>query len=305
MPELSEFVEFVIAKSGIRKPSLVEKDILIHRILREMVLSDLGDKYLFKGGSCLVKCYFGYYRFSVDLDFTWKDQKVWENLGKKRLRRALLKETEAFATLLESIATSMDLDFRNYVRNKNYIEFGSGNRMVTFKLWKSSELIKIQVNFVERILFDHESVIARTLIDHVKISEEDKAYFEDFLKFYKPVKLLAYSKEEILCEKVRAILTRQAQKLRDFYDIFMLEKHGIKTEKLREMIVEKVKDALRYKKYRENLEKNVKGLSTKKFIDDPFEKEMFIVRPSTEFYRFVERFVDLLKEIGESVMMKS
>jgi predicted nucleotidyltransferase component of viral defense system len=177
--------------------------------------------------------------------------------------------------------------------------------MVTFKLWKDSELIKIQVNFVERILFDHESVVARTLIDHTKISEDDKAYFEDFLKFYKPVKLLAYSKEEILCEKVRAILTRQTQKLRDFYDIFMLEKHGIKIDKLKEMIVEKVRDVLRYKKYRTNLERNVKGLSTKEFIDDPFEKEMFIVKPPAEFYRFVERFVEVLREIGESVMMKS
>ena len=305
MPELSEFVEFVIAKSGIRKPSLVEKDILIHGILREIVLSDLGEKYLFKGGSCLVKCYFGYYRFSVDLDFTWRDQEVWKNLGKKRLRRELLRETEAFATLLESIAMNMGLDFRNDVRNRNYIEFGSGNRMTTFKLWKDSELIKIQVNFVERILFDHESVVARTLIDHAKISEEDKAYFEDFLNFYKPVKLLAYSREEILCEKVRAILTRQTHKLRDFYDIFILEKHGIKTEKHEEKIVEKLKDALRYKKYRTNLEMNLKRLSTKEFVDDPFEKEMFIVKPPAEFYRFVEKFVDLLKEIGESVMMKS
>jgi len=250
---------------------------------------------------------FGYYRFSVDIDFTWKDQEVWKNLGKKRLRRELLKETEAFATLLESIAMNMGLDFRNDVRNKNYIEFGSGNRMVTFKLWKDSELIKIQVNFVERILFDHESVVARTLIDHVKISEDDKAYFEDFLGFYKPVKLLAYSKEEILCEKVRAILTRQTQKLRDFYDIFMLEKHGIRTEKLKklkEMIVEKVRDALRYKKYRTNLERNVKGLSTREFIDDSFEKEMFIVKPPAEFYMFVERFVEVLKEIEESVLRK-
>jgi len=48
MPELSEFVEFVIAKSGIRKPSLVEKDILIHRVLREIVLSDLVDIFIVK-----------------------------------------------------------------------------------------------------------------------------------------------------------------------------------------------------------------------------------------------------------------
>jgi len=38
--------------------------------------------------------------------------------------------------LLESIAMNMGLDFRNDVRNKKYIKFGSGNRMVTFKLWK-------------------------------------------------------------------------------------------------------------------------------------------------------------------------
>ncbi len=54
------------------------------------------------------------------------------------------------------------------------------------------------------------------------------------------------------------------------------------------MIVEKVKDALRYKKYRENLEKNLKVLSTKEFIDDPFEKEMFFVK---------QNFTDLLKDL--------
>lgn len=298
MPDLSEFVNFVAENSGIKKPLLVEKDILIHRILREISLSDIGNNYLFKGGSCLVKCYFGYYRFSVDLDFTWKNQKIWENLGKKRLRMALLKATTNFASLLESIAKDVSLDFRNDIRNKNYIEFGSGNRMVTFKLWKDSELIKIQVSFVEKILFDYKEVIARTLTDNVKISGEDKVYFEEFLKFYEPVKVLAYSKEEILCEKVRAILTRQTQKLRDFYDIFMLVKHGIKTEDFREAIIEKVREVLRYKKYRRNLERNVKMLSMEDFASDPFEEEMFIAKPSAEFYRFLGRFLELIKEIG-------
>jgi predicted nucleotidyltransferase component of viral defense system len=37
--------------------------------LKEICYSDIGQDYLFKGGGCLVKCYFGYYRFSVDLDF--------------------------------------------------------------------------------------------------------------------------------------------------------------------------------------------------------------------------------------------
>lgn len=225
----------------------MEKDIIIHRILREIALSDIGSDYLFKGGSCLVKCYFGYYRFSVDLDFTWRDQARWENLGKKKLRRELLKETTKFGNLLEVIATKAGIDFRNDIRNKNYVEFGSGNRMVTFKMWRNNELIKIQVNFVERILFDYKKVVARTLIDDVRISNEDKTYYEEFLKFYQPIKLLAYSKEEILCEKVRAILTRQTQKLRDFYDVFMIEKSGVSVEQLKNAIINKTRDVLKYK----------------------------------------------------------
>ena len=35
MPDLSEFVEFVAAKSGIAKPVLVDQDILIHGLLKE------------------------------------------------------------------------------------------------------------------------------------------------------------------------------------------------------------------------------------------------------------------------------
>jgi len=77
MPDLSEFITFVAEKSGINKPNLIEKDLIIHRILKELLSSSrFADNYLFKGGSCLVKCYFGYYRFSVDLDFTWKNQKT-------------------------------------------------------------------------------------------------------------------------------------------------------------------------------------------------------------------------------------
>jgi len=111
MPDLSEFVAFICEKSGMRKPSLIEKDVLIHRILRE-ISTAFKDTYLFKGGSCLVKCYFGYYRFSVDLDFTWRKQEVWKGFGKKMLRRKLVAEAENFASFLEDVAGKMELDFR-------------------------------------------------------------------------------------------------------------------------------------------------------------------------------------------------
>jgi len=87
MPSLSEFIGFACEKSKIKKPNLIEKDIILHKILKKIYSSGIAKNYLFKGGSCLVKCYLGYYRFSLDLDFTWKNQETWKGLGSKKLRK--------------------------------------------------------------------------------------------------------------------------------------------------------------------------------------------------------------------------
>ncbi len=303
MPDLSEFVAFVAGKSGIGKPSLVERDILIHRILKG-INSAFGDAYLFKGGSCLVKCYFGYYRFSVDLDFTWREQKVWRELGKKGLRRELVAHAEKFGSVLENIAHDMELDFRCDVRNRNYVEFGSGSRMTTFKLWKGSELIKVQVNFVERLLFPHRTVVARTLLTGRRIRDDEKAYFKEFLEFYHPVKIATYTPEEILCEKIRAILTRQAVKLRDIYDVFMIEKAEVRTEKLKKEILAKIDAAMKFEKYREALRATTETLDLENVLNDPSEMEMFVIKPEEEFYSFVSELKNFLKEVADEVSKK-
>ncbi|MGB9717940.1 MAG: hypothetical protein ACPL4E_05795 [Thermoproteota archaeon] len=48
----------------------------------------------------MTKCYFGYYRFSIDLDFTWRDQETWAGSGEKELRGKLLDEIRVFASSL-------------------------------------------------------------------------------------------------------------------------------------------------------------------------------------------------------------
>jgi len=302
MPGLSEFVAFVAEKSGVEKPSLIEKDLTIHRILRDIYTSNhFAENYLFKGGSCLVKCYFGYYRFSVDLDLTWQYQKVWADLGKYEMRRRLLKEIGNFGSLLERKAQETGLEFKNELKNKKYFEFGGGSRMVTFKLWKNSELIKIQINFVEEILFPHKTITVKTLLDNVRLSRDDMTYFEESLEFYKLFKVNAYDEKEILCEKVRAILTRRAQKLRDFYDLFMLFKSGHKIEPLKEQIIMKIKACLRYKGYRANLERNRESLEFSAVLEDSFERELFVVKPPKDFDIFLKRLPDALKGIMNQV----
>lgn len=302
MPDLSEFIAFVAEKSGIEKPNLIEKDLIIHRILKEIYASKhFAENYLFKGGSCLVKCYFGYYRFSVDLDFTWQDQKAWAGLGKYELRRRLLEEIGNLGVSLEKMAQDVGLEFKNELKNKKYFEFGGGSRMITFKLWKNSELIKIQVNFVDEILFPHKTITVKTLLDNVQLSKDDIAYFEESLKFYKPFKVKAYDEKEILCEKVRAILTRRAQKLRDLYDLFMLDKSGIKIKALRRQIIIKINACLRYKRYRANLEKNRSSLELTAVLEDPFERGLFVTRPSRGFDAFLKGLPDVLKDVMSEV----
>jgi len=280
MPSLSEFITFISRRSGVKNLELIEKDVILHLILREICSSAIGQNYLFKGGSCLVKCYFGYYRFSVDLDFTWKNQAVWKGLGKRKLRRNLLERISDFAGVLEKACSQAGLNFKPNLEDKRLFEFGGGGRMVTFKLWKGLELVKIQVNFVERILFKPKKVFVKTLLNIDELKKDEKVYFDEFLEFYKPFQVIAYDEREILCEKVRAILTRRAQKLRDFYDLFILQKHGFKIEDFKSEILKKIETSLYYKKYRDALEKNKEKLEiSKEILENPFERSLFIKKP--------------------------
>ena len=55
-------------------PNVVEKDYVLGWILGGInANSVLANSWVFKGGTCLKKCFFETYRFSEDLDFTLRD----------------------------------------------------------------------------------------------------------------------------------------------------------------------------------------------------------------------------------------
>lgn len=57
------------------QPGVVEKDYVLGWILAGIgVHEQLAESWVFKGGTCLKKCYFETYRFSEDLDFTLQDE---------------------------------------------------------------------------------------------------------------------------------------------------------------------------------------------------------------------------------------
>ena len=56
-------------------PHVVEKDYVLGWMLAGIYAhEELADSWLFKGGTCLKKCFFETYRFSEDLDFTLRDE---------------------------------------------------------------------------------------------------------------------------------------------------------------------------------------------------------------------------------------
>jgi len=66
MPDLSEFIEFVAEKSDVRKPDLIQKDVIPQKIPEQLCSFQIfAENYLFKGGGGLIKCFFGRCRFSV------------------------------------------------------------------------------------------------------------------------------------------------------------------------------------------------------------------------------------------------
>ena len=71
-----ELTDFISKRLNIARRDLVEKDIIISKILFYLTQDkDFFQNYAFKGGTCLTKCYLGYYRFSEDMDFTYLNQK--------------------------------------------------------------------------------------------------------------------------------------------------------------------------------------------------------------------------------------
>ena len=64
-----------IAEQTSLTPHVVEKDYVLGWVLAGIYAhEELAESWLFKGGTCLKKCFFETYRFSEDLDFTLRNE---------------------------------------------------------------------------------------------------------------------------------------------------------------------------------------------------------------------------------------
>ncbi|MDI6737746.1 MAG: nucleotidyl transferase AbiEii/AbiGii toxin family protein [Nanoarchaeota archaeon] len=298
-----EFIEFLADKLKIERKELLEKDIILQGLLAGLcAIPEFHDNFAFKGGTCLIKCYLGYYRFSEDLDFTYLSQKQFSGKSEKQIRKILSGKINDIASMILALSEKQGLDFKGDKHNKQYIEIGGSNKFVTFKAWYFSQIlgvktfVKIQISFVEKLIFKPKEVFANSLIakGHEK---EINFLFPDYSFLLKLPKPKVYDLMEIDAEKVRAILTRRGIKARDFVDVFMIyKKKGINVFKLKRAILQKTGFMLKYQKYSENLLSKEFSFDIKAIIS---EEEKIMLQPIGSDF---ERFLKELKPFLETLM---
>lgn len=108
---------------------------------------------------------------------------------------------------------------------------------------------------------------------------------------------------EILCEKVRSILTREGFKARDFLDVYLIcKKCDLKVEDLLEPIVDKIRFALGiYQKYKENFEAKKAVVTSETFRWGEEKKLLLQEIDAKEFDKFLDNFQPFLKKVIEKI----
>ncbi|MFH1915944.1 MAG: nucleotidyl transferase AbiEii/AbiGii toxin family protein [Nanoarchaeota archaeon] len=256
---MKELIDYLSGRLNNANKQLLEKDIILHRILLRLMQTQFRREFAFKGGTCLTKCYFGYFRFSEDIDFTYINQEEFKGKSQKEVRRLLSSKIDSILELLEKMAKELNLDFNKEKAHKRYVELGGSNKFATFKLWyesdilKKEQFVKVQINFVELFTSRIIENTAKSLYAAIPEKEMRLLYpgYEDIIQ---EVKVRSYSLTEILFEKIRAILTRRSIKARDFIDVYLIQRR-VKADLAREeiKILKKIRFMLQYDKYLQNL----------------------------------------------------
>ena len=297
-----KFINYISDKLGIARKDLIEKEILLQMLLNELVKNkDFKDNFAFKGGTCLLKICFGYFRFSEDLDFTYLNQKEFAGLSKKKLRASMSEKINELGKTIQPIAKQFNLDFKIEKENRRYFEFGGSNAFVTLKLWYDSfvlnkpSFIKIQVNFIEKLNYPIREMPAIFILGN-KDKKEIETLFSDYSYLIEPVKIKVYDIKEILIEKVRAILTRRGIKARDFVDVFLIvKKEKLDLNDFRKQIIEKINDMLKFEKYTQNIKNKETQLKEELILG---EEEALMLTPIDKgFPKFLKEFNLFLMEI--------
>jgi predicted nucleotidyltransferase component of viral defense system len=190
------------------RPDVVEKDYVLGWLLAGIFNHPaLADKWVFKGGTCLKKCYFETYRFSEDLDFTLSDE---SHLNVEFLVRTF-QEIADWVYEQAGIELPRDKVYFEVFRNRRDRPAGQGRISYRGPIAPSSgDLPRVKLDLTG------DELVALAPVDRPVLHPYSDAPAAGIMA-------RCYSYEEVFAEKVRALGERARP--RDLYDVINLFRH--------------------------------------------------------------------------------
>ena len=303
------FINQVSTLTKISRMEQIEKDFVLHQILADLSRDEIfADNFLFKGGTCLIKYYLGYYRFSEDLDFTWRKQEEFVGKTTSWIVRYLEDVLERTGKMLEDIVARQNLDFKWDKGNRNYVELNNGGRITTFHIRYNSAILnrdvdlKVQINFVEDLCMKPQHGALRGLIGNEH--KDLEGVFDEYDQYSSSIPFRLYDVKEIMSEKIRALLTRRGTKARDFLDVYMIsEEFGIDVEDIEGCVIKKIDFALqRYERFRNNFAQKRMLVEQGNIFEWGGEKDLLVTEiDEKKFNGFVDQFTIYLQRLVKLV----
>lgn len=185
-------------------PDIIEKDYILNWILAGIGnQQNLYDSWIFKGGTCLKKCFFENYRFSEDLDFTLSDV---NHINAEFLH-------EEFVSIAQWIYNKSGIEIPESHFNFNIYKNPRGNLSVEGRVGYRGPLqrrgslsrIKLDLTNDEKIVLNPE--LRKVFHPYSDMLSDD-------------IVIMSYCQDEIFAEKIRALAERLRP--RDLYDVVHL-----------------------------------------------------------------------------------
>jgi predicted nucleotidyltransferase component of viral defense system len=185
--------------------SVIEKDYVLGWLLAGIANHDaLSRSWIFKGGTCLRKCYYETYRFSEDLDFTVVDG------GPEEPDDLLPVFAEISAWVREECGLELIVDDTSFRRRRNKRGNATTQGKIGYRGPNASPSVpKVKLDLTSDEVLTNQPVVRR--ISH--------PYSDSLSK----TQVLCYSATELFGEKLRALAERCRP--RDLYDVVHMYRH--------------------------------------------------------------------------------
>lgn len=198
-----------IASANGLLPNIIEKDYVLGWILGGISnCPELVDSWVFKGGTCLKKCYFETYRFSEDLDFTLVDETHLEATFLKNVLVDVVRWVTENSGLMMS-EEQISIDTYPNARGKLICQGKIGYRGPVSSTSGGWPKIKLDLTADEKLVLPHTR---REVFHPYSDLPEDGLWIN------------CYAFEEVFAEKIRALGERTRP--RDLYDVVNLYRHA-------------------------------------------------------------------------------